>query len=160
MPGPLSLDLRMRALAAYDRGEQSMKEVAVTFGVGVASLNRWLRRRRETGSAAALPHAGGPKAWVRGERLEVLRAVVESGPDATLPELAELFASRSGLRVSKATIVRALRALGYTRKKRRWLPPREAPPESKRYARCFARGQRPWTLVISSSSTRRARTSG
>src|ERR687898_3063665 len=46
-----SLDLRERALAAVDRGMPS-KEALGVFGVSLATIKRWLKRREETGSAA------------------------------------------------------------------------------------------------------------
>jgi transposase len=46
-----SLDLREQALAAVDRGMPS-KEALGVFGVSLATLKRWLKRRQETGSPA------------------------------------------------------------------------------------------------------------
>ena len=45
---PYSKDLRLRVLAAVDRGVPR-EEVANTFSVSVPSIKRWLKRRRETG---------------------------------------------------------------------------------------------------------------
>lgn len=45
-----SHDLREKLLAAVDRGMPS-KEATEAFGVSPATLKRWLKRRRETGSA-------------------------------------------------------------------------------------------------------------
>ena len=44
-----SQDLRDKMLAALDRG-MPRKEAVGTFGASPATLKRWLRRRRETGS--------------------------------------------------------------------------------------------------------------
>jgi transposase len=41
-----SKDLRLKVLAAVDRGAPR-KEVVGTFGVSLAALKRWLKRRRE-----------------------------------------------------------------------------------------------------------------
>jgi transposase len=51
---PYSKDLRMKLLAAVDRGTPR-EEVAEVFGVSVASIKRWLKRRRETGEAEPKP---------------------------------------------------------------------------------------------------------
>ena len=45
---PYSKDLRLRVLAAVDRG-MPRKEVSRTFGVSEPSVRRFLRLRRETG---------------------------------------------------------------------------------------------------------------
>ena len=49
MPRPLSLDLRERIIAAYEGGEGPQKELVSRFSVGVASVRRLVRLKRETG---------------------------------------------------------------------------------------------------------------
>lgn len=44
-----SKDLRLRVLAAVDRGMPRGEEVAETFSVSVSTVKRYLRLRRETG---------------------------------------------------------------------------------------------------------------
>ena len=44
-----SKDLRIKALGALDRG-MPRREAASTFGVSLATLKRWLKRRREVGT--------------------------------------------------------------------------------------------------------------
>lgn len=43
-----SKDLKLKVLAAVDRGVPR-REVVATFGVSLAALKRWLKRRRESG---------------------------------------------------------------------------------------------------------------
>jgi len=64
---PYSKDLRMRVLAAVDRGAPR-EEVARTFSVSVPTIKRWLRRRRETGGVEPKPIPGRPR--VKGAALE------------------------------------------------------------------------------------------
>ena len=52
-----SKDLRLKALAALDRGTPR-KEAASTFGVSLATLKRWLKRRREGESLSPKPSPG------------------------------------------------------------------------------------------------------
>jgi transposase len=52
-----SQDLRERMLDAVDRG-MPRKEAVRAFGVSLATLKRWLKRRREEGSAAAKRRPG------------------------------------------------------------------------------------------------------
>ncbi len=70
-----TLDLRRRAVAAYDGGEGILDVIAHRFGVGRASLNRWLRLRRETGGLQ--PRAMGGDHWQRfdEEKLSVLASI-------------------------------------------------------------------------------------
>ena len=45
---PYSKDLRLRVLAAVDRGVPT-EEVEKTFSVSMPSIKRWLKLRKETG---------------------------------------------------------------------------------------------------------------
>lgn len=48
MPGSISLDLRKRAIAAWEAGEGTQAEIGARFAVGEASIRRWrsMRSRR------------------------------------------------------------------------------------------------------------------
>jgi len=155
MPEPLSLDLRERIVAAYERGDLTRDQVAELFRVGRASVNRLVRRFRETGSVEPSPHGGGKprKLTARGEK--VLRALVSEFPDATIPEFVGLLLERAKLAVSTSTVSRELARLGFTRKKSPSSPRSKVPLASKRFATVFEPGRAPWTLEISSSSTKR-----
>jgi transposase len=116
---PYSKDLRIRVLAAVDRGE-SREEVAETFSVSVPTIKRWLKRRRETGGVEAVPIPGRPR--VKGAALEGwLPAHLERNPDLTLEEHREAFEEENGLRVSASTVGRAIARLpgGWPLKKSR-----------------------------------------
>lgn len=159
MPEPLSMDLRKRIVAAHARGDQSSDELAELFQVGRATVNRLVKRFREKGSVAPNPHAGGREKRLTGGDEEKLLELVTERADATIPELVSGLADRTGKRVSTSTMSRALARLGFTRKKSLWSRPKEPKSASRRYARVFLPGQKPWTLVVSSSSTKRDPTS-
>ncbi len=109
-----SADLRERVVRACDDGQLRHEQIARLFDVSTAWIRRLLQRRRETGSFAAKPHAGGPRpkltAWQRGQLVEQVAAQ----PDATLAELRE----RVGAFVHLSTIHRALDRFGLTLKKK------------------------------------------
>ena len=78
---PYSKDLRLKVLAALDRGTPR-KEAAEVFRVSLPSIKRWLRLRRTTGDVSPKP-APGPEAR-KGAALEaVLPSQVRENPDAT-----------------------------------------------------------------------------
>jgi transposase len=52
-----SKDLRMSVLAAVDRGT-TYADVSSLFGVSLATIGRYARRRRETGEVAPRPSPG------------------------------------------------------------------------------------------------------
>jgi transposase len=118
MPEPLSLDLRERIVAAYERGDLTRDQVAEMFQVGRASVNRLVRRFRETGSVEPNPHGGGKPRKLTGRGEKALRALVAEHPDATIPELVRLLMARAKLAVSTSTMSRELTRLGFTRKKK------------------------------------------
>jgi len=53
----LSMDLRVRVLAAIDEG-LSCRAAAVRFGVAPSTASRWFGQRRETGNLAPKPRGG------------------------------------------------------------------------------------------------------
>src|SRR5918999_491419 len=56
---PYSKDLRLKVLAAVDRG-MPRKEVARVFGVSEPTIRRYLRLRRQTGDVEPRPLPGPP----------------------------------------------------------------------------------------------------
>ena len=118
-----SLDLRERVLAAVDRG-MPRKEAVGVFGVSLATIKRWLKRREETGSAAPKRRPGMRRRV--GATVEERRAPwrqLEENREATLEEHRQLWERERGVRVSVATMSRAVGQLRWTRKQRRWGPP-------------------------------------
>ena len=112
---PYSKDLRLRVLAAVDRG-MPRKEAARVFGVSEPTIRRYLRLRRETGAVEARPVPGPPAR--KGAALEAsLPAQASANPDLTLAEHCELFEEDHGICVSTATMSRAFQRLGLPLKK-------------------------------------------
>jgi transposase len=112
---PYSKDLRLKVLAAVDRG-MSRKEVVEVFGVSVPTIKRWLRRRRQTGDVEPKPIPGPPAR--KGAALEDhLRAQVRANPDITLEEHREFLEETHGVMASTATVSRAFKRLGLPLKK-------------------------------------------
>ncbi len=103
---PYSKDLRLKVLNAVDRG-MDRREVAGVLGVSLASIKRWLKMRRERGDVQARP-TPGPPARKRAALLEWLPSQLEDNPDLTLDEHCEAFEEDSGVKVSRATMCRAI----------------------------------------------------
>ncbi len=120
-----SKDLRTRVLAAVDRGDPRAR-IVETFGVSSATVRRWLRRRRETGEVAPRPSPGRtPSICKTAQERRAPWEQLETRPEATLEEHRESWERERGVRVSVATMSRAIRRLGWTYKQRRWEPPSE-----------------------------------
>ena len=87
-----SKDLRLKALAAIDRGIPR-KEVQDLFGLSRSTIKRWLKRRSLTGDVAIHKIPGRPS--VKGEQLrEWLPEHLKSNPDLTLKSIARPLRSR------------------------------------------------------------------
>jgi transposase len=110
--------LRERLLAALDAGLPEA-EAARAFGVSRRSLRRWRAWRRERGGLVDRPRGGGPRKIGPGAE-PALRAQAAAHPDATLADHCARWAAEQGVRVSTATMSRALARLGLPLKKRRW----------------------------------------
>ena len=123
MAKPLSVDLRTRVVQAYQDANDSMAQVAERFGVGLASVNRWVNRLRKTGSLHPLPYAGGPPPKVDELGLCLLSTLLSEQPDATRLEVAHSYNLERGISLSPATVGRELRRVGLTRKKKHFTPP-------------------------------------
>lgn len=111
---PYSADLRERIVAAIDRGEHSLRELARIFSVSLSFLVRLLYRRRHSGVIEPKPHAGGPKPRLHPQDVQRLLDLVHDQPDATLAQLRD----RLGIPCSLSTLSRVLRRQGITRKKK------------------------------------------
>jgi transposase len=91
---PYSKDLRLRVLAAVDRGAPR-KEVAKTFSVSVPTIKRWLKRRRETGEVEPKPIPG--RLSRKGVKLQSwLPKHLQANDDLTLEEHREAFEEEFG----------------------------------------------------------------
>ena len=117
-----SLDLRERVVSAYEKGEQSIAEIAAQFSVGQTFLKKMLRQKRESGSLERLPSRAGAKKRLSEVHRRWLSKQVKEQPDATLTELQEGLHKTQKVSVSRATVSRELEALGLPRKKSRWSP--------------------------------------
>jgi transposase len=109
-----SHDLRERIVAAVERGELSIRQIAQVFSVSLSCIVRLLQRQRRTGSVQPKPHGGVPPRKLDAAADERLRQLVRARPDATRAELRD----RLGKDCSLATIARALKRLRITRKKK------------------------------------------
>jgi transposase len=114
---PYSRDLRQRVVDAYEALEGSVREVAQRFKVDPKTVQNYLNLKRKTGSVAPRPHRGGPQPKLDEGGVQQVRTVVEEKNDRTHAEIAEELKTRIGVKVSRATVWRALERLRITRKK-------------------------------------------
>jgi transposase len=120
-----SKDLRIRAVAAVERGIPR-REVVETFSISLTTLKRWLRMSR-AGKDLTPRFSTGRKRRILAtleEKRLLWSQLLEENDDATLKRHCEMWEERTGVRVSISAMSRAIRnKLGWTYKKRRWVPP-------------------------------------
>jgi len=130
-----SLDLRQRIVAAVDRAEGTLAEIADLFLVSVSCIVRLLQRRRDSGTLAPQPHAGGPRRRLNGDDTARLLELLHAQPDATLTELRD----RLGVPCSIMTIARTLQRQRITRKKKARYAQQRDTPKVRTQRRAFQR---------------------
>ena len=113
-----SEDLRKKIVDALRRGA-TKTEVARAFSVSRSSVKRYAKLAEEDRPLASKKRPGlRPKLDGAAERL--LEEDLEERPAATLRQRREFLRRAAGVSVSESTVSRALRRLGFSRKKDRW----------------------------------------
>lgn len=116
MPRPIGVDLRERAVRAYESGAGTFMDVAAQFGVCRKTLQNWVARKRATGDVAASEPAGGRTSHVD---MDALVALIAERPDVTTLELTVQYNRRvqKHHRAHRSSVLRALYRAGYVFKK-------------------------------------------
>lgn len=116
-----SLDFRQKIVSAYEKGFETIIEVAERFDVSPSFIKKLLAQKRLTGSIAPIGHRGGqPKRLADKDRKWLLKTVLDE-PDITLGDLQERLMEKKKVAVSVPTLSRELRRLNLRRKKNQWL---------------------------------------
>ncbi len=112
MPKPYSYDLRQKVIQAIKLDGLKKSEASLLFNISRNTIDLWLKRQTETGDFQALPNqppGNGHKItdW------EKFREFAQVYGDKTQVEMAKLWEGQ----ISARTISRALKKIGFTRKK-------------------------------------------
>ena len=117
MPGPYSIDLRRRVVAAVEEGSLSRHQAAERFGVAPSTAINWVNRFRETGSVAPGQVGGHKPRKISGEHRDWLIARCRSHA-FTLRGLVDELGER-GLKVDYHSVWDFAHAEGLSFKKNR-----------------------------------------
>lgn len=111
-----SLDLRERVIKSYAQG-QSKSAIARTFMVSLSSVKRYIQRYEAQGHVR--PTVQRRMQGKLSQRLlKRLERQVATYPDYTLAQHAEVWQVKQHMLVSESTLSRAIRRMGWTRKKK------------------------------------------
>lgn len=147
----LSMDLRERILASYDRGEGTRDQIAHRYNVSLGMVKKLIQQRRHSGDIAPRHHLSGRKPLILASHKKAMRELLEHRPDMTLEELRDA----TGLSCTLPAIHYALAAMGLTYKKRRYGPASKTAPTLSKRARNGA-GSKPGSIRHGSSSSTKA----
>ncbi len=100
-----SLDLRQKIVAAVERG-MSKAQAARLFGVSATSVKRYVKLAEE-GRPLGPGKAPGKKGKLDGSGIKLLEEDLRTRPAVTYEKRADLLCELLGVRVSKATLIRA-----------------------------------------------------
>ncbi len=124
-----SLDLREKIVLAYFIDNMSIRKTAAKFSVAKSLVQKLVKQQRTDGNLEP-KKPGKPRISYLTTAEPELREIVSQNPDATLAELCEIFAEKTGNWVGKSAMCSALQRLGLNRKKadalRSGLPTMEA----------------------------------
>jgi transposase len=115
-----SEDLRKKIVQALKQQRMNKSEAARAFGVSLSSVKRYAKAVRE-GRSLSPGKAPGKKPKLDEKAKKLLEADVQERPFAKLSERQQYLQSVAGLSVSESTLSRAMRKMGFGRKKGRWV---------------------------------------
>jgi transposase len=110
-----SQEVRQQVLRAVDAGI-SRAQIIERFQVSPATIKRYLKQRRETGNVLPRPIPGRPPRKKAALRVGV-QELLHAHPEASQQEYCQWWEAEYGIPVSRASMSRAIHALGWTRKK-------------------------------------------
>lgn len=114
----LSIDLRERILATYDKENATREQVAKRFRVSLGMVKKLIQQRRHTGDIGSRRHFCGRKPRILESHRSQMRDFVNKKPDITLKELREAV----GLDCTLPAIHYVLEDMGLSYKKRLSMP--------------------------------------
>ena len=115
-----SEDLRQKIVQALQQRRMNKSEAASAFGVSLSSVKRYAKAVRE-GRSLSPGKAPGKRPKLDEKARRLLEADVQERPFAKLSDRQEYLERVAGVRVSESTLSRALRQMGFGRKKGRWV---------------------------------------
>lgn len=139
MPATIPLETRTAAIAEYRRRKAvkrktSIAEVAREFGIGEASLKRFLWLEKSRGDLAPRKPTPRPQYKLSPELRDEVVSMVIAEPALRLHEVAARVSERAGYDVSTSTVRRALRSRGIGKRRLvREASPAAREPDSTRF---------------------------
>lgn len=113
----LSLDLRQRVLAAYQKGEGSIRQLAERFSIGASSVWRLLKNVRVEGRIEA-NKSPGRRPLVGEKEKKIILKLIEANNETRLKDLCQGLKQKTGIEVSVVTMHKVCKRMKLTYKKK------------------------------------------
>ena len=115
-----SEDLRTKIVQAVEQRRMTKSEAARAFSVSLSSVKRYTKAVRE-GRSLSPGKAPGKRPRLDEKARRLLEADLEERPFAKLKDRREYLLKVAGISASESTLSRAIRKMGFGRKKGRWV---------------------------------------
>lgn len=125
-----SIDIREKIVAAHIQDKISIRKVAIRFAVSKSLVQKLVKQQKTDGNLQPKQRGKPQKSHLVSAEVELRELVVENH-DATIVELCELFAVKTGNWVSRTAMCRSLQKLGLNRKKKHCVVVKQQLQESK-----------------------------
>ena len=112
-----SVDLRSKIVAAHLDQKLSIRKTAEIFACSKSLVQKLVKQQKIEGNLQPKPR-GKPRFSHLNNASKELKEIVAAHPDATLVELCQLFAQKTGNLVGRTAMCSALQKLGLNRKKK------------------------------------------
>ena len=124
---PYPRELRQRVIDKHAQGD-AQAEIAETLEVSVGWVNKIIQCFAAHGRLFPPRKKTGPKPKLGEHHRALIQEWLSGQPELTLAQLAEKMEDRIGVPVNQTNIHDALKAMGYTHKKKRSFPTSSAGP--------------------------------
>lgn len=119
MPAPYSLDLRRKAVLAYEEGKGTQQEIAKQFGIGLRTFKEWIFLKKETGDVQPREHIHrGQLPVIDDKGLAFIKRTIENAPDILISDIQASYAKKFTVKVAQSMVSRAIKKLNFRRKKK------------------------------------------
>ena len=110
MTAAVSKEVREKIVQAYNKGGRTQQEISEIFGVSLSSVQKYLKKQRETGDLEPCKQPGRPPTITDSE-LQLIKEIVETNPDGRLIDYRDELYRRTNISVTYVTIHNACNEL-------------------------------------------------
>lgn len=121
MPKTYSMDLREKIIDAWKRKVGTVVEIADLFGVSRRTVYNYIQRSRDSDDLSPLPNPG-PPSRITTDCQDYITSLVLNNPSIRLIDLVKHVEDKFGIHMSEGWMCKNLKRIGFTRKKKTYVP--------------------------------------